>query len=259
MVKKENEFPDFGENVIGTVTKVNPFSVQVMMDEYHIEGMVHVSEVARKWVRDIREHAKVGQKVVAKVIKIDQETGYIALSFKRVSDHEASERLKEFKRENKAEKMLNVMAKEKKVSLDDMYKEIGFQLQEVFGEMFKAFQLSLTPQGCELLEKKGISQKWISAIKAVAEKQMEVKEAQIKAIMSLSCYKPGGVDIIKKVLADAEAKHKVEIKYISAPKYSVALMTKNAKLGEKEISEISKDIIKKIESAGGEGSYEIAD
>ena len=256
MVKKPTEFPERGELVIATVTKVNPFSVQVTMDEYGREGMIHVSEVARKWVKDIREFAKVGQKIVAKVVKIDRETGYVALSLKRRSKRDSEERMKEFKRETKAERILEAIAKEKKMSLDKAYEEIGFQLQETFGEMFKAFQMSLTPDGREILEKKGIPSKWVKTISNAAEKQMEIKEVPIKVILDITCPTSGGVDTIKKVLLDAQKKYDVEVNYISAPKYSMTLYTKNPKSGEKEIMKISEAISKKIKSSGGDCTYE---
>jgi translation initiation factor 2 subunit 1 len=256
MVKKPTEFPERGELVIATVTKVNPFSVQVTMDEYEKEGMIHVSEVARKWVKDIREFAKVGQKIVAKVVRIDRETGYVALSLKRRSKRDSEERMKEFKKETKAERMLESVAKEKKIDLDKAYEEIGFLLQEMFGEMFKAFQMSLTPEGREILEKKKIPARWIKVMSKVAEKQMEIKEVPIKVILEITCPKSGGIDIIKKVLLDAQKKYSVEVNYISAPKYSMTLYTKNPKRGEKEIMKISEAISKKMKTSGGECTYE---
>lgn len=256
MVKKEAEFPDRGELVIATVTKVNPFSVQVMMDEYEREGMIHVSEVARKWVKDIREFAKVGQKIVAKVVRLDTREGYVGLSLKRRSKRDAEERMKEFKRETKAERMLETIAKEKKISLDEVYEEVGFLLQEMFGEMFKAFKMSLTPEGREILEKKGVSAKWVKTIFDVAEKQMEIKDVPIRVILDITYPKSGGIEIIKKVLLDVQKKHEVDVNYISAPKYSITLYTKNPKLGEKSILKISEEVSKKIKSSGGECSYE---
>ncbi|MBR9682853.1 MAG: S1 RNA-binding domain-containing protein [Candidatus Aenigmarchaeota archaeon] len=256
MVQKPNEFPERGELVVATVTKVNPFSVQVSMDEYGKEGMIHVSEVARKWVKDIREFAKVGQKIVAKVVRFDRDTGYVGLSLKRRTKRDSEERMKEFKRETKAERILEAIAKERKITLDEAYDEIGFQLQEVFGEMFKALQMSLTPEGREILEKKKIAPKWIKILSAAAEKQMEIKEVPIRVILEVSCPKSGGLDIIKKVLIETQKKYNVEVNYISAPKYSMTLYTKNPKSGEKEMMKIAEVVSKKMKASGGECTYE---
>ncbi len=257
MVRKQYEWPERGELVVGTVVRVNPFSAFVALDEYNKkEGMIHISEVARKWIKDIRDFVKEGKRVVALVMRVDEEKRHIALSIKRVNKRSAEERLKEYKREQKAEKMLALIAKNNKISLDKAYDEIGFPLQSIFGEMFKAFQMSLTSEGYELLIKKGLPEKWAKQIKEVAETQMEIKEKSIKGILELKCPTSDGVESIKKVLKKSEKKG-FEIRYISTPKYSISLKTKDAKRGQKELQKAADTIISELKKLGGEGSFEV--
>ena len=173
MPKKPSDWPERNELVIGTVVRVNPYSAYISLEEYgNKEGMIHISEAARKWIKDIREVIKEGQKIVVLVLDVDKEKKHITLSFKRVNKRSAEEKLKGFKREQKAEKMLAQVAKEMGLSLEKTYEEIGFKLQEEFGELFKAFQMSQTQQGYELLIRKGVPEKWVKVIKEIAEKQM---------------------------------------------------------------------------------------
>jgi translation initiation factor 2 subunit 1 len=254
MPKKQSEWPEKGELVLGTVIRVNPYSASISLEEYkNKEGMIHISEAARKWIKDIREIVKEGQKIVVLVLNVEKEKNHITLSLKRVNKRSAEEKLREYKREQKAEKMLAQVAKETGLSLEKTYEEIGFKLQEEFGELFKAFQMSQTPQGYDLLIKKGIPDKWAKVIKQIAEKQMEIKESFIKAELELRSLKPNGVETIKKVLEDAKNKNNLEIKYISAPKYYIYLKTKDAKAGERKLKEIAEEIVKSINSMGGEG------
>ncbi|MEM5872453.1 MAG: translation initiation factor IF-2 subunit alpha [Candidatus Aenigmatarchaeota archaeon] len=253
MTKKE-KWPSKGELVIGVVTRVNPFSAFIALEEYEgKEGMVHISEVAGKWVKDIREFVKVGKKVVALVMNVDKEKNHIALSLKRVKKYDAEEKMKEYKRELKAKKMLELVAKNLNMSLSEAEEKIGTKLEEIFEEKFKAFQLSLTQQGYDLLIKKGVPEEWAKKIKEVAQKEMEVKEVELKQIIELKCFKSDGIEIIKTVLKEAKNKYKVDIKYISAPKYSLSLKTKDAKLGERKLKEITEEIISNINKLGGEG------
>jgi translation initiation factor 2 subunit 1 len=257
-MKRLKDFPERNELVIGTVARVNPYSAFITLEEYeNKEAMIHISEVARKWVTDIRGFLKEGQKIVAVVINIDREKNHVTLSLKRVNKHDADEKLKEYKREIKAEKMLNLVAKELKIDLEKAYKEIGFKLQEEFGEMFKAFQLSQTPQGYDLLLKRGIDEKYAKVIREVAEKQMEIKEAYIKGSLEVKCPSQNGIEIIKESITDASKKYGLEIKYISAPRYSIYIKTKDAKLGEKKLKEAAELIINNIEKSGGQGSFKI--
>lgn len=257
-MQKKGEWPERGELVIGTVTRVNPYSAFISLEEYPgKEGMVHISEVAGKWVRDIREFVKTGKKVVALVMNVDRERGLIALSLKRVKRYDAEGKMKEFKREIKARKMLEIVAKKLGMSPTEAQEKIGTQLQEIFGELFKAFQMSLNSQGYDLLRRKGIPENWAKEIKTVAQEQMEVKEVEIKGTVELTCPKPNGIKIIKKVLKDIKEKHGINIKYISAPKYSLTFKTKDAKLGERKLKEAADEIIKNIKSLGGEGSFQV--
>ncbi|MBI4017464.1 MAG: S1 RNA-binding domain-containing protein [Candidatus Aenigmarchaeota archaeon] len=118
MVHRRNRFPEVNEIVIGTVKTVNPYSAFVRLDEYPCEGMVHVSEVARKWVRDIREHVREGGKVVCVVMDVDTSKGHVALSIKRVSDSTKNRRLQQWKRDQKGEKLLEKIAEKKKLTLE---------------------------------------------------------------------------------------------------------------------------------------------
>jgi translation initiation factor 2 subunit 1 len=257
-MSKKGEWPERRELVIGTVTRVNPYSVFISLEEYgNKEGMVHISEVAGKWVRDIRDFVKVGKKVVAMVMNVDLEKQHIALSLKRVRTYDAEEKMREYKRGIKAEKMIEVVAKKLNMSPAEAHEKIGSKLEDIFGELFKAFQMSLNPQGYELLLKKGMPEEWASVVKKVADEQMELKEMEIKGVIELKNYRPDGIEILKKVLKEAKEKYRIDIKYVSAPKYSLSIKTKDAKLGEKTLKEASEDMIKNIRSMGGEGSFKV--
>lgn len=248
------DYPKQGELVIGTVKRVNPFSALVSLEQYDKEGMIHISEVARKWIHDIRDFVKEGQKVVVLVLKVERATGHITLSLKRVSRNQAEEKLQEYKRELKAEKMLGLVAKELSMTKDQAYKEIGIPLQEKFGELFKGFLTAREDES--LLIKKGIQEKYAKAVRAVAEKSLEIKEIIVKGFLELSCIAPNGIEIIKSGLAEA-GKKGIEIKYISAPKYMLSLKTKNAKQGEKLLEEAARSAITFIEKNNGFGDFKI--
>ena len=46
MLYRREGFPDEGEIVLCTVTKINPNSVFVNVDDYDKGGMVHISEIS---------------------------------------------------------------------------------------------------------------------------------------------------------------------------------------------------------------------
>lgn len=70
-----------GSVVKGKVVSIVPFGVFVEI-EPHIEGLVHVSEVAHTFVKDINEVVKVGDEVDVKILNYDEANRKINLSIK---------------------------------------------------------------------------------------------------------------------------------------------------------------------------------
>jgi translation initiation factor 2 subunit 1 len=256
-MKNEEKWPQRGEIVIGTVVRVNPYSAFISLEEYgNKEGMIHISEVAGKWVRDIRKFVKVGDKIVVKVMDVNQEKMHIALSLKRVRKYDSEEKMREYKKRLKAEKMLKLLAEKLNLSMEEVNQKIVSEIEEKFGNAFDVFQMSMTQQGYDVLIRKGINEEVVKAIKAIADEQLEIKEASIKKNIELRCYTPDGMNMIRNILIDAKKNFGIDIKYISTPRYSLSLKTKNAKLGERKIKEASEYIISKIEECSGEGKVE---
>ncbi len=77
---------EIGSVVEGKVSGITNFGVFVDIGGGTI-GMVHISEVAKNYVKDIKEYVLVGQEVKAKVISISPE-GKIGLSMKQVDTSE---------------------------------------------------------------------------------------------------------------------------------------------------------------------------
>lgn len=76
-----------GVIVSGKVTGLTDFGAFVEI-EGGKTGMIHISEVAPNYVKDIKDHLTVGQEVKAKVLTVSPE-GKISLSIKKLSDRPA--------------------------------------------------------------------------------------------------------------------------------------------------------------------------
>ena len=69
MIKKYKEFPEEGELVVVKIMEVNPHSVFAKLLEYNKDGLIHISEISRTWVRNIKKHVRVGEVKVAQVLE----------------------------------------------------------------------------------------------------------------------------------------------------------------------------------------------
>lgn len=245
---RKRGLPEWGELVLCRVKRLTTFAAWCDLLEYpEVEGMIHISEVAGKWVRDIREHVKKGKEYVAKVIKIDYQRKHVNLSLKRVTPTEGKRVFDRFRKEQRAEGILEQAAKRLGKSLDKAYEEVGFALQEKFGSLAAAFE-----QPVKVL---GVSAKWSKALKEVIEKMMKPKEVRIKAELKLTSFAGDGIIRIKKLLKGFEKRSKSSVKYISAPRYSVELTTTEPKLAERKLREELEKLIKEAKSMEVEAEF----
>lgn len=252
MVNRSSEFPSYGELVVGTVTEINPNSIFVRLDEYDKEGMVHISEVAKKWVRDIRNWANMGQKVVCKVKGVREEKNQIDLSLKDVSDRAKNRRMQQWKRDERGEEFLNVLAEKSGNSLDEIYEKIGFDLQDNFKDMLEPFEIAVK-KGVEELKRRDVDKKWAELLKEVGEEKIKIKEATVKKRFSIRSLKSDGIDVLKSSLGDIEEEFGVEIRYISAPDYEISKVSKDPRAAEETI----KSALGKLREINKDGEVEI--
>ena len=102
-------WPTPGELVVGRVDEIEDFGVFVDLEEYEDKrGLVHVSEVASGWIKNVRDHVNTDQMVVCKVLEVDEDAQQVDLSIKDVNDHQRSEKIQEWKNEQKADKWMEL-------------------------------------------------------------------------------------------------------------------------------------------------------
>ncbi|ASN03726.1 S1 domain-containing RNA-binding protein [Virgibacillus necropolis] len=75
---------EVGSKLQGKVTGITNFGAFVELGEGKT-GLVHISEVADNYVKDINEHLTVGDEVLVKVINVEKD-GKIGLSIKKAKD-----------------------------------------------------------------------------------------------------------------------------------------------------------------------------
>ncbi|MGQ9557891.1 MAG: S1 RNA-binding domain-containing protein [Desulfurispora sp.] len=74
---------EVGSIIEGTVTGITSFGAFVLLPG-GVTGLVHISEVAEVYVRDINDFLKINDRVKVKVISV-QENGKVGLSIRQAS------------------------------------------------------------------------------------------------------------------------------------------------------------------------------
>jgi S1 RNA binding domain protein len=80
---------EVGTKLEGKVTGITHFGAFVDLSG-GVTGLVHISEIADNYVKDVNDHLKISDVVTVKVINVDKD-GKIGLSIKQAVDKPASE------------------------------------------------------------------------------------------------------------------------------------------------------------------------
>ena len=253
MIKRKG-LPDVNELTMCTVKRITPYAAWCDLDEYEAEGMIHVSQAAGKWVHDIREFVKKGKQYVAKVVKVDAEKSIVNLSLKQVSKRDTKEKMNEYRKAQHAEKILEQAGKQMDMSLKQAYDEVGYLLQEKFGELSTAFDEGKEDQNN--LKEAGVPKAWVDVLMPIIQKAIKDKEFVIRADVKLMSYEGDGLERLKAVLSEMK-RSGFQVTYISAPNYMLEVTTKDPKVAEKKMRDTLDKLAEKSRQEKVELEYQI--
>ncbi|MEE8168188.1 MAG: translation initiation factor IF-2 subunit alpha [Candidatus Hydrothermarchaeales archaeon] len=264
MVFKRQKMPGENDLVICTISKVFSHGAFARLDEYEDrEGFIHISEVASTWIKNIRDFVKKGQKTVVKVLSVDLQKGHIDLSLRRVGETQKKTRMQEWKRAQKADKLLELAAKEMGKEVKEAYREVGFKLENKYGEVYAGFE-EISISGEEILKELEIPPEWFKPIITLAQENVTIPSVDITGYLDLKCSLPNGVDIIKEALLkarkDAEDRKetddiKLDVVYTKSPRFSVTVFAPDYKVAEEALKEYADKAIEIITTHGGTGQF----
>ncbi len=256
MLFKKKGFPEENELVLCTVTSVQYHSVFVEIDEYGKSGLIHISEVSPGRIRNIRDFVKEGKKIVCKVLKVSAEKGHIDLSLRRVNETEKRKKIDIIKREQNAEKIVEMVAKKLGIQAADFYNQITEKLFKKYPDLSASFD-DVVAKGVSL-EQLGIDKKHAEILEESIRQRMKPHEVNIIRTLKITIYSPNGIDVIKEALAKAEAasKDKIAITYLGSGSYRLSVRAPDYKEAEKILAKSSDAAIELI--AKNDGTAELA-
>jgi translation initiation factor 2 subunit 1 len=258
MALKKQEWPEIGDLVMATVDTVADFGAYVKLDEYGKRGLLHVSEISSSWIRNIRDFVREGQKVVLKVLRIDQEKGHIDLSLRRVTKRERIEKIMVWKKERKAEALIRSVADKTGLSLEEIYQKAGTLIENEYG-LYEGFEKTVK-EGPESLTKIGVPEEIAKAIVEVSQERIHVPMVKVKGTVEVRCMKPNGVRIIKEAFLNAKKTEKtgntkLRFYVVAAPRYSIEVLAEDYKLAEETFQKVAQGIVSHVVKGGGQGSF----
>ena len=238
------ELPEQGEIVLATITKLMDHGAYVTLDEYdNIQGFLHISEIAPGWIRSVNRFVKENEKKVLLVKKVNAQRGDIDLSLKQVSKDQQKQKLKEVKKFEKG----NTILQNLKEKADLTEKEIEKLEDSIFSKYETVYDglLDIARNGLASIKELKIPKKISEPLLELCLK-IKLPSVEIRGIMEISNTSSDGIENIKKTLIDVLKKNtNLDIIYLGAPKYRISLKEEDFKSAEKKL----KPIIEEIESS----------
>ena len=254
MFLRRQGFPEEGELVLCTVTKIYHHSVFVDLDEYGKSGLIHISEVSPGRIRNIREFVKEDKKVVCLILRVSMDKGHIDLSLRRVNERQRKEKIEQIKKEQKAEKIVEMVAKDHKKKPEDLYYKIFTSISKDYVTLHDFF--FDVSQGTVKMEDYGIDKAIAKDIQEHISQRMKPPEVAIKGRLNLRSYEAAGVDHIRDALLKGLAlSPNIVILYEGAGKYHVTITDTNYKDAEKVLENLIATVSTHVEKLKGTASF----
>jgi translation initiation factor 2 subunit 1 len=258
MYKKDN-LPEVDDLVVCTIERVVPHSCFVKLDEYgNAEGMVHTSEMDRRWVRNMKVYLKVGRQLVCKVMDVNPEHNQVNLSIRRVGEGQRRSKLQFWKNEKRADDLLQYFAKQNKLKVEEIYTKFATQILEKYGALYPFF-LEVAKMGEDTLNEFKIDSKLAHNLFTLIQQRIKIPQTEIRGTLKMYSTKGDGLLMIKRAVADAEKfaeknDVKLVLDYAGTPRYQFKVICEDKKQADK----LSIEIVERMRaSVGGKGNVEL--
>ena len=251
------ETPEEGEYIIGRVIEVKDFGANLELLEYSNQrAFVHISEVASGWVKYIRDFIREGQMVVAKVTKVKKSSNIVDASVRQVSGHRKQQKIREWKNEQRASKLFELVENKSKFTDKLPADEIQSTLRDKYGNLFSAFESAVVDSVSFKEEWEG---PWVKNFIDISIDNVTPPYVSIGGRFELISYDSDGVSQIKKALLKPKKLREdttLEIHSSGSPYYSISVKAPNYKQAEEELKTAVESVLNTLKKDGGNGNFQ---
>ncbi len=219
-----------GDLVLCTVDRIigtNVF-VKIPYKDGEIEGTIITSEIAPGRIRNLRDYVVPKKKIVCKILRISDK-GTIELSLRRVTQKEKKEVLEQVSLEHSYESILKSILNEKSKKIIEEIKS-----ENTLYNFINSAKIN--PKELEKIAGKEDAKKILEIINSQKEKKFYAKKE-----ITLTTTEPDGLELIKKVL---NPKNNIEIKTISAGRYSLKKESTDLKKADNDLKNFAEEVEK---------------
>ncbi|MCC7568593.1 MAG: translation initiation factor IF-2 subunit alpha [Candidatus Methanofastidiosa archaeon] len=240
MFEQEEGFPLAGDYVICTVSEIFPYGAMVHLDEYGLEGMVPIREISSSWVKNIRNHVKENQKIVCKVLRVDQEKRHIDLSLRKVTNQQKKMTIQRYKVKKKGNKLLEYFGTQNGIPAEQLM-EIYNAILERYVTIYECFE-DVVAKGKHKLEPV-VPAQHVDTLYEIIMSNIESPLVEITGELMVTCPRGDGVNVIRDALSHLRDENStedvtVDIRLLGSPRYSVKIIAPDYKMAESALETV---------------------
>ena len=248
------------ELVVATVREVMGHGAYVSLDEYgDTRAYVHISELSRTWVKNIRVHVREGQRIVAKVLRIDPSKRQIDLSIKRVPEQMKKLKLLEAKRGQTAATLFKMivdkMPEAERKNADDIIDILETHHELLYYGLEFASTATLKD-----ITSLGIEENWAKVIRKITSENIVAATVEIKGTAEISIPGGDGVVHLREALIAGtdgvrEKNSSVIIYTEGSPRYALEVHSEDYKIAERALENALERIEDIVERHNGSFAF----
>jgi len=249
-------FPEQGEVVVVEVKRVLNYGAFAELLEYdRMTGFVHISQVASRWVKNIRNHVRENQVRAATVLKVDSSKNQVDLSLTKVSVQQQRDKIDEWKQFKRSKKLLGVLAKKKKKTPEEAWSAVAEPLIQDHGSLSEGFR-QIALQGEQAA--KNIGKEWLSDVLELVDKNITIPKKTVEGILSLKSYEADGLEVVKKALKEAKKQAKgvdTELYYKGGGNYVLRVSAEDYKQAVAEMEKVNEKAVEVMQAGKGTAEF----
>jgi translation initiation factor 2 subunit 1 len=255
-VEEEVELPELGELVVATVTKVTRYGAYLRLEDYPCDGFLHISEISSRWIRKVRDILRVRQKIVVKVVRVDERTRSADVSLKDVPPSDRRKVMRDWKKNIRGETFLKEYSEKANLDLEELEEGISSILNK-YTNLYDALERMVVEPS--ILEKTGLSEEGRKDILEFLSRRIKPRKYEFQALIEVIFKGKGGVyrlrEVLGKVIEAVEEKGlEATILSTGAPRYLVKISSYKPELLRRHAEKIISSELKRVERMGGKAS-----
>lgn len=254
----ESPYPEVDDLVMVTVQQIADMGAYVTLNEYNnLEGMVLLSELSRRRIRSVQRLIRVGKTEVVVVLRVDREKGYIDLSKRRVSPEEVEKFEEKFNKSKAVHSIMRHVAEKLDMSLEKLYKQVGWPLYKKYGHAFEAFKLALNEPEAVWSSLPGPVDPVIrTELMQSIVRRLTPQKLKLRADVEVACFGYEGIDAVRAALAAGEAMSTdeiaIKVKLVAPPLYVLLSTCMDKSRGLELMTRALEQIESTIKPLGGQ-------